>query len=294
MSTIPIFSVVIPVWNKKPHIARAVGSVLAQTFGDFELIAVDDCSTDGSMAEFAQFSDPRICFVSHGDGKSRGPGGARNVGIREARGEWISFLDADDSWEAGHLSEMAALTRQYPQAGMLSSAYMLAENDEMRKLAPYARKYVAKGPHTISFEEYLRLYVTGLCPVWTSVVSIKRTVMDTAGFFPEGIVNSEDIDQWLRVMSKTQLAWSPAVGAVYYENTVNKLTKFNAHRIHDNLPTIDAIQKSACSVREQKWLRKYKNMMFLHSIIIKIRNGRAPSMQDLAGFDWHSLSFLSL
>src|SRR5690554_2524745 len=117
----PFFSVVIPVYNKEPHIARSINSVLNQSFQDVELIIVCDPSTDNSNAEVAKFTDPRI-RVFHRD--EPGPGGyaARNLGIKEAKAEWIAFLDADDEWYLDHLAEMKNLFVDFPNVSVMSCA----------------------------------------------------------------------------------------------------------------------------------------------------------------------------
>src|SRR5690242_1528127 len=98
-----MFSVVIPLWNKRPWIAATLASALAQSWRDFEMIVVDDGSTDGSMEEVARFDDPRIRRLSQA---RQGPGAARNTAIRAARHDWFAFLDADDLWLPDHLEEL--------------------------------------------------------------------------------------------------------------------------------------------------------------------------------------------
>src|ERR1044071_906289 len=88
------FSIVIPVYNRETHIGRTVASALAQTFGDYELILVDDCSTDNSLAVIRRFAASNVRVISRD--KPGGVGGARNPGVAVARGDWIVFLDSDD------------------------------------------------------------------------------------------------------------------------------------------------------------------------------------------------------
>ena len=92
----PPVSVVLPAYNRAGAIRGAVESVLRQSFTNFELIVVDDCSTDATAAEVAEIADPRVRLIRHAE--NRGASAARNTGIREARGPWVAFQDSDDEW----------------------------------------------------------------------------------------------------------------------------------------------------------------------------------------------------
>jgi glycosyltransferase involved in cell wall biosynthesis len=103
-------SVVIPLYNKAEHIQRSVDSVLAQTYRDFELLVVDDGSVDGSGDIVREYADSRIRVIVQANA---GPGAARNRGLREARGEYIAFLDADDEWLPTYLEEQLRFFEKY-------------------------------------------------------------------------------------------------------------------------------------------------------------------------------------
>src|SRR5690348_923784 len=99
-------SVIVPVFNKAPFVSRAIESVLIQHFTDFELIVVDDGSTDYSIDIVSSYEDERIRIIRQ---CNRGPGAARNTGIKHAKGDFIAFLDADDEWLPNYLSESVRL-----------------------------------------------------------------------------------------------------------------------------------------------------------------------------------------
>lgn len=114
-------SVVIPLFNKAPFVQRALQSVTAQTFGDFEIIVVDDGSTDGGAQIVEGFDDPRIRIIRQ---ENAGPGAARNRGLDEAQGEFVAFLDADDEWMPEYLSEsLRLLDENGPSAAAVVSNY---------------------------------------------------------------------------------------------------------------------------------------------------------------------------
>ena len=117
----PRISVIIPLFNKEPFVARALRSVLAQTFTDFELIVVDDGSMDDGARVVEQFEDSRIRLVRQ---DNAGPGSARNRGLAEARGELIACLDADDEWLPEFLSESVRSLDEEPKAAALTSGYI--------------------------------------------------------------------------------------------------------------------------------------------------------------------------
>ena len=113
-------SVVIPLYNKAPYIARALNSVLAQERLPEEIIVVDDGSTDGGGDLVKQFKDPLIRLIRQ---ENQGVSAARNRGISLAKGELIAFLDADDTWQPGFLKVISEMRELYPQAGIYGTAY---------------------------------------------------------------------------------------------------------------------------------------------------------------------------
>src|SRR6056297_1231579 len=132
------FSVVIPLYNKEPHVARCIRSVLTQTHQDFEILIVNDASTDNSVGEVNKFEDTRIRLVHR---EEPGPGGyaARNLGIKLAQSEYIAFLDADDEWLPDHLLNMKNIIHKYPVASIWGSGWELVENGE-KQTDPFYKK----------------------------------------------------------------------------------------------------------------------------------------------------------
>lgn len=110
-----MISVVIPLYNKEAIVSRSIGSVLSQSFADFEVVVVDDGSTDRSAEIVRAINDPRVRLVSQGNG---GPSKARNTGVHEAKGEWIVFLDADDEMQPGALEHFHHLSVAHPHVDM--------------------------------------------------------------------------------------------------------------------------------------------------------------------------------
>ena len=192
----PHFSVVMPLYNKAPYVRKAVESVVGQTFADRELIVVDDCSTDGSVAVVEQIADPRIRVVQLAE--NGGVSAARNHGVALSEAPFVCFLDADDWWEPTFLEEMAGLIERHPDAGIYGTGYYIVKNGSKR-VAPIG---VDEG-----FSEgdinYCRVYARTLCMPLTSIsVCLPRKVFDEAGGFPEGIKLGEDFLLWVHIALK--------------------------------------------------------------------------------------------
>src|SRR5690348_17042411 len=130
--TAPPVSIVIPTYNRAHLLPRAVASVQAQTCADWELIVVDDGSTDSTIADVTAMAgaDPRIRLAVN-TGR-RGPAGARNAGIAVARAPWVAFLDSDDSWGPGKLARFLAEAKAHPEAMLIGSDYWMVDPDRNR------------------------------------------------------------------------------------------------------------------------------------------------------------------
>lgn len=220
-------SVVIPLFNKGPHIERAISSVLKQTRNVHEIIVVDDGSSDAGPEIVAKKFSEVVKFITRG---VPGPGGyaARNVGIQEATGEWIAFLDADDEWEDNHISlSMGSIELHQSSESQLVgtfSGYRLVSHSSSR-LDPATSQ--ATKPGLYDFSELLSLWIKlGWCPIWTSASLFKREKLLEAGLFPEHRCRrGGDKDLWLRMASLGKMAFVQGVSATYYKDSVNMVTK---------------------------------------------------------------------
>ncbi len=119
----PRVSIVIPLFNKRATVLRTMESVLAQSLGDFEVLVIDDGSQDGGAELLKEhYSDPRIQIYTQ---ENAGPGAARNHGLRVARGDFVTFLDADDTWKPELLEKAVETLISHPECGAFTSAYYL-------------------------------------------------------------------------------------------------------------------------------------------------------------------------
>jgi glycosyltransferase involved in cell wall biosynthesis len=198
------FSIVIPVWNKRDAVAATIASVLDQSWRDFELIIVDDGSTDGSMEAIEHFDDPRIRRIGQANA---GAGAARNRGIEESRSDWIAFLDADDLWSPDHLAELDRLRVEYPQAGLIGTAYAGGPGDD-------GNLSLLPGDTSIGTIDYFTRRGRGEKLFCASSAAIpRRSYAELGGFLrcPTG----EDSEYWARIALDRTVAFSGRATATY-------------------------------------------------------------------------------
>lgn len=185
----PKVSVIIPTYNRLPMLKEAINSVLSQDFEDFELIVVDDGSTDGTSDEIRGMGG-RVRLVQHPE--NRGVSAARNRGILHARGKYIAFLDSDDLWMKGKLKIQVNFFDENPQ-------YPLCYTDEIwirREKRVNPMKKHAKYSGWI-FEKCLPL-----CIISPSSAMMRKTLFTKVGLFDEALPVCEDYDFWLRVSAR--------------------------------------------------------------------------------------------
>lgn len=187
MTAEPFFSVIIPVYNRAGPLKRALASVLAQTCQDFEIVVVDDGSTDNPRAVVEQAADPRIRFIARANG---GGGAARNSAIDAARGRFIAPLDSDDIFLPRHLERMRVLLENSPP-GSVGYARMRVDRGD--------GKVIVKPPRAIAADEHMATYLLcrrGFVP--TITVAVARD-MAARIRYDEALPSAEDTDFALRL-----------------------------------------------------------------------------------------------
>lgn len=273
----PFFSVVIPVHNKGPHIKRSIDSVLLQSYKQFELILIDDASNDDSLMQMTEYADHRIRIISR---SVPGPGGyaARNLGIAEAKSDWIAFLDADDEWCPDHLEKMKLLIGRFPKASFLACGWKTS-NENGVVIDPYYSKNSSRGPHEIDVETYLELCLNNLKPVNSDVACIRKSCLISVDLFPadSGAKRGGDLHAWLKLIChQSVMAWSNHIGAIYHLDSVNMVTKTAG--FSPSLMTRGIFSEFAknLSSKEGKLLAKYLNIRLGRALLgISIANERS-------------------
>jgi len=184
-------SVIIPAYNAAGHIGAALASVFAQSYTDFEVIVINDGSTDSEQMELAIAPYlPRITYLKQ---QNRGPSAARNLGIRHARGELLAFLDSDDAWLPHYLAEQLKFLHSDPALDIVYCDATLEGATEWAGKT-FMQLYPSIGP--VTFESLL---VEQTQPI-TSGTVVRRQTVTAAGLFDEQLHRSEDHDLWLRIV----------------------------------------------------------------------------------------------
>lgn len=239
----PEISVVIPLYNKAPYIERALKSVLSQSFQNFEIIVVDDGSTDGGAEIVKNIKDPRIILVQQ---ENAGVSAARNRGITEATTELIAFLDADDAWERDFLKTIIDLTFEYPYAGAYATSYRIHRT--------YVKKFILRYKHIPSkpWRGIIR-FRHGRIPICASAVAVYKRVFEDVGFFPVGKPVGEDNDMWLRIYLKYPIAYDNIIGCtVYYDGKPRNEPLENRPNIKTAISMINSAKLPNDKVKELK------------------------------------------
>jgi cellulose synthase/poly-beta-1,6-N-acetylglucosamine synthase-like glycosyltransferase len=204
-----LISVVIPLYNKREDIRRAVDSVLAQSWANLELLVVDDGSTDGSLEELAGYDDARMRIVRQ---RNAGVSAARNTGAREARAEWVAYLDADDYWAPQHLDNLVRAADLVPDAPMCATAYfVVSEDGSARKIVLPPELDGQLGVVADYFDQVLRFEH----PVHSSAVMVRKSALLAMGGFPMGMTQGEDIVVWATLACQGRLAYCGDASAYY-------------------------------------------------------------------------------
>lgn len=217
------FSIVIPLFNKENFIQETLKSVLNQTFLDYEIIVVNDCSIDASQDKIMELNVPNLKLIQHETNK--GLSAARNTGIKNAKGNYIVFLDADDLWKTNFLSSIQQLIETFQEADIFGTDFeMIYKNG---KILPNLKNISGKeNQNNFIIDDYFKanLYYPIYC---FSSVCFSKEVFETVGYFDEKITFGEDIDFNIRANSAYKLAYCNQPLAQYLLFSENQITNSN-------------------------------------------------------------------
>lgn len=214
-----MISVIIPLYNKAATIERAINSVLNQTVQDFELIVVNNGSTDGGEEVVKRKHDPRLRIIEQ---DNLGVSMARNRGIAESKYELVAFLDADDEWHVDFLQTVLQLSEKYPNCDVFATAYQRCNAEgEIKDIhlnhVPNQEEFV--------FDNYFEVASLSDPPFCSISVMIKKEALLAIGGFPKGVHQGEDLLTWARLASKYKIAYNSKSRSTFYTSENSSMDK---------------------------------------------------------------------
>ena len=205
-----LVDIIIPVYNRKSFLKRAVRSVYNQTYPHWRLFIIDDGSTDGSYKEFCREKSQLFKLK-----ENKGVSYARNYGIRQGNAEWLAFLDSDDEWKADKLEKQIEYANKYPDYSLIHCNEVWIKNG---KLFNQKNKHKKQGGRIFSS-------CVDLCCISPSSALIKRKIFNEIGFFREDFPVCEDYDLWLRFTSLYEVGFLNSVLVIKYGGHFDQLSK---------------------------------------------------------------------
>lgn len=213
---IPLISIVIPTHNRKDKILETIQSAQRQTFTDYEIVVVDDGSTDGTYEYLSELNLPIILLKKENGGVSS----ARNFGIKHAKGKYIAFLDSDDSWQETKLRKQIDYLHTHPEFKIVYTDQYLNINGEILPQTRFDRNAPAHKMLYPAFVDHT--------PIHTSTVLLEKSVLDDVGIFNELLDVHEDSELWNRISEKYDFGFiEEPLGTYNWQTTDNHLTSEN-------------------------------------------------------------------
>jgi glycosyltransferase involved in cell wall biosynthesis len=240
------FTVIIPLYNKEKYIKNAIESVLNQTFTDFELVIIDDFSSDKSAAIASTFESENVQLIYHE--KNCGLSASRNTGIKKANSNYITFLDADDLWKPTFLESIFQLIQNFPEARIFGTNYEEVW-DAVIKNPCNGSEILA-----IDFKGYINFFKINVKQgIYNhGSVCFHKEVFEKVGYYNEDIGFSEDLDFNIRANYNFKLAYNNSVQMSYFMQTENQLTQSSL--FNKTIPDFDSYENWA---KTNSDLKKY-------------------------------------
>ena len=271
------FSVIIPLYNKAHYIRRAIKSVLSQKHNDFEIIVVDDGSTDEGLSIVKKYRNSKI-LVFHQD--NMGVSAARNCGIKLARGEFIAFLDADDEWSPDFLVSIDRLIKLFPGGGIYATGYQFNLGKSMIK-KPVISNFRVKG----NWRGYLTNYFANTLKdsiISASSAVVPSDVFRNIGYFPENIDFGEDLEMWFDIACSYPIVYDSSIQVDYnFTSNDRACSKPHFDVLSVNRKAVEYLKRNNLLIEERNAIRK---MIVKYNILIckyNIKDGNPIKARDV-------------
>lgn len=274
-----MFSVIMPLYNKQDTVIESIQSILAQTVQDFEIIIVDDGSSDDSAARAESVSDPRVSVLRK---KNGGVSAARNYGVARAKGDYICFLDADDLWLPNHLEALQELISAVPDAGLYATRFRQESIDGSVYSPDLGNKYI------LEFDNVFNTELEQRSVLHTNSICMQHRIFVDAGGFVEGERIGEDTSLWYRVAAFYKVAIINVVttvyrleysGAISVNGSMNRewsFLQFYEESIKDST-VIDSEKKQTIA----RFINRYRHSLVRHDLLDGKRKAAAEDFKKI-------------
>lgn len=252
---IPRISVIVPLYNKARYVRRALDSILGQTFTDFEVVVMDDGSTDNGPRIVESYADPRIRFLRQANS---GPGAARNRAVREARGELLAFLDSDDAWDPVYLAESVRLMDGWGENVAMLTWAMLELPAGFSTAERWKTLGIPDGRFRAADQSQARLVGAMLSNILPSSAVVRRRIFEQfGGFYARNrCLFAEDAYLWIKILLRHEIAFAPRPLSLHYLDASE--LSMNAHRMRPIEPFLLETEElyAICPEEKRELLRR--------------------------------------
>lgn len=272
------YSVVISVFNKAGYIGKTLQSVLDQTHTDFEIVVVNDGSTDSSESEILAVKDDRIKYYPQ---ENQGAGAGRNAAISKAGCEWIALLDADDRWHTDYLEQIDKMIGEYPKESVFATGVAI-EKSGTTIIPNYSVNDLGEDEVRV-LDFFKSSYIHSLLTSSSTVV--RRSVFDEVGFYDPTIKSGQDTDLWVRVGLEYKVVFLNKVCAVYEyaERSLSKSTRSASQKA-----TFEGYEKYEA---ERPEVKKFLDLnRFSISLLAKMEGDESTFKKYRNGIDMSNLN----
>lgn len=293
-----MFTVVIPLYNKEQYIVETIHSVLKQTFKEFELLVINDGSTDNSLKRLKSIEDDRLKIINQ---TNQGVGAARNAGFQNAKFDWIAFLDADDYWSPVHLNELYKVIQKYPSSGMVATQNKIVDIKSRDHIVTNHKEN-----YKIRRIDYFAEAAKKLTIVHSSSVAIKKQVYESIGGFSNHTMG-EDLEYWARAALAFDVAISEKPTSYYCIGTggASELSnKYDYIKPKGNISSLEQVSptlmllvhksQADSSLLKQKSIRSYINSTLYSGVKIWLYHENFQIAKELASLSMPQLTVESL
>ncbi|MGB3343040.1 MAG: glycosyltransferase family 2 protein [Aequorivita sp.] len=271
------FSVVISVFNKENYIAETLRSVLNQTFTDFEIVILNDGSTDNSEAEILKFNDPRIKYYSQ---ENQGAAAGRNAAIQKAENEYIALLDADDYWYPFYLEEQKKAIEAFPEEAVFATATQTKKNGRVYN-NPYSTISSPITPIKVNYFEGSFLFSL----LHSSSTVLHKKVFNKIGMYDPAIKSGQDTDLYIRIGLEYDVVFSGRICAIYIirEKSLFQTSKKIADKV--NFEAYEHLENNNPGLKKFLDLNRYSLC-----ILAKMEGNKEAFQKNLQKIDLENLS----